>query len=169
MRVAGIVKESLTNGPGVRAVVFFQGCKHYCEGCQNPSTWDPSGGTEMPILDVWNEVYSPHINGITLSGGDPLYQVGPATLLAMMGRTWGLNVWLYTGFTLEEIAEMDDWHIRHLLEYVDVLVDGPFIEEKKDLSLPYRGSSNQRVIVQPYKQMQDYITKGVPIRHDNSF
>jgi len=168
MRVAGIVKESLTNGLGVRGVVFFQGCPHHCKGCQNPSTWDTDGGIEMPILDVWKEVYSPHLDGITLSGGEPLSQPRAVTALSTIGYDYHLNVWVYTGYTLEQIAEMNDPWLFTALKRVDVLVDGPFIEELKDLSLPYRGSRNQRIIPKPYKQLQDYIKKGVPIKHVDS-
>jgi anaerobic ribonucleoside-triphosphate reductase activating protein len=146
MKVAGIIQNSVVNGIGVRDVIFFQGCEHYCPGCHNPKTWNINGGEEMSISrldDILRD--SPH--DITISGGEPLLQYNEVIEL-MDYMSYGTNkrFWIYTGFKYEEIPP-------HMLEemskYVDVLVDGRFEESKKDLKLQFRGSSNQRLIDLP--------------------
>ena len=148
MRIAGFLKHSSVNGDGIRAVVFFQGCKHGCKGCQNPDTWNFEGGTEVTIDDVMTAIHSAKfITGVTLSGGDPLYQAGDALIIAKKCRELGLNVWVYTGFTYEEILDgQAGKEAIELLDNVDVLVDGMFEIDKLTTELPYRGSSNQRLL-----------------------
>ncbi len=138
MRIAGILPSSLVNGDGVRYVVFAQGCGHGCRGCQNPDTWDPSGGKEMAVAEIAAEYRKrPWLDGITLSGGDPFYQ--EEECLALLDELPGVNVWVYTGFEYEEIADTE------LARRADVLVVGPFVEELRCDGQMY-GSSNQRII-----------------------
>ena len=109
MRIAGIVKESVVDGPGLRAVVFFQGCPHQCPGCHNPETWDPNGGYEATAEEIWAALgydENPLLSGITLTGGEPLLQPAAALALARMARARGSNVLLYTGYTWEEILSL---------------------------------------------------------------
>ncbi len=146
IRIAGVVKESVVDGPGLRAVVFFQGCPHRCPGCHNPQTWDDEGGYLLSLEEVWSSLaYHPLLAGITLSGGEPLLQPAAARALAGMARARGGNVVLYTGYRWEEITGFATGEIRELLCLVDLLIDGPFLLEEK-AELPFRGSRNQRVI-----------------------
>ena len=145
MKVAGIVKESFVDGDGVRFVVFLQGCPHHCEGCHNKATWDFDGGTEMSVDSVLASVEAHHASfyeGITLSGGEPYMQ--QEACIALVKRIKSLwkhwNVWCYTGYTYEEVKD------EPLTKYVDVLVDGRFEIEKRDLLLRFRGSTNQRLL-----------------------
>lgn len=151
LRVAGIVKESIVDGPGIRLVVFAQGCPHCCKGCHNPETHDFNGGSEITVkevLDMVNE--NPLLDGITLSGGEPFEQAEALATLAKEVKKLGLNVITYTGYTFEEIVEEISKNKNtskgHLLEQTDCLIDGPFELEKRNLMLPFRGSDNQRII-----------------------
>ena len=146
IRIAGIVDESYVDGVGIRYTIFTQGCGHKCKGCQNQGTWDFNGGELKDIDDIINEVkLDPLLDGITLSGGDPLYQIDECTKLAKRVKTeTDLNIWCYTGFTFEEILE--DKEKSRILQYIDVLVDGKFQLENKSLDLLFKGSSNQRII-----------------------
>ena len=149
IRLAGIVPDSIADGPGFRCAIFTQGCKHACKGCHNPETWSFSGGEDYEIEEIvamWNK--NPLLKGITLSGGDPFYQPKACAELAKAAHAKGLNVFSYTGFTFEELlAEAKkDADIASLLEESDYLVDGPFILEQRSLELLYRGSENQRVL-----------------------
>ncbi|MBQ8506009.1 MAG: anaerobic ribonucleoside-triphosphate reductase activating protein [Clostridia bacterium] len=146
IRIAGIVNDSIVDGPGFRLTIFTQGCPHHCPGCHNPQTHDFSGGREeetAKILDQMRE--NPLLDGITLSGGEPFCQSGACAEIARGARAAGLNVWCYTGYTFEElVAGKSEW--MELLREIDVLVDGRFILEKKTLECRFRGSSNQRLI-----------------------
>ncbi len=145
VRLAGIKQESVTDGAGLRAVVYFQGCPHHCPGCHNPESHDPQGGYWADTDEILDLLCSnPLIDGITLSGGEPLLQPQAALALARGARQRGKNVWVYSGFTLPAILR--DPFKRAVLEYTDVLVDGEFILAERDLSLPYRGSRNQRLL-----------------------
>lgn len=151
MRIAGTVNDSIVDGPGLRYTVFFQGCGHHCKGCHNPQTWKPYGGKEVTLADIATEICAnPLLSGITLSGGDPLYEsnVYDALSLAHLIKTAKpkMDVWCYTGYTFDEIVSNKDSLRYRLLKYVDVLVDGPYVEAKRDLTLLFRGSSNQRLI-----------------------
>lgn len=140
MIIAGTLPFSLVNGEGVRFVVFLQGCGHHCPGCQNPETWDFDGGHEVSPRDIVRQ-YRKHarlLDGITLSGGDPFYQ--EAECLKLLDLLPGVNVWVYSGFNYEEIKD------RPLAKRADVIVDGPYIEALRTETLPYRGSTNQRII-----------------------
>jgi len=148
MRLAGIVTESIVDGPGVRTVVFAQGCPHRCPGCHNPETWDPNRGQEMTVKEVLKVIQKnkKNIRGLTLSGGEPFLQAEEMAALAVKARELGLDVVTYTGYIYEELLKIDSPGWSKLLEVTDILVDGPFVQELKDISLPFRGSSNQRVI-----------------------
>lgn len=146
MRIFGIEPESVVDGPGYRAAVFVQGCPHRCPGCHNPDSHDPQGGREMAVHDVAQTFLdNPLLEGITLTGGEPFQQPRECVALASLAHQRGLNVWAYTGYTLEELIHLDYDKILLLLS-VDVLVDGPFILSERTLDLPWRGSKNQRVI-----------------------
>ena len=147
MRVSGIVEESIVDGPGLRYVVFTQGCPHHCKGCHNPQTHSFEGGfllSAEAALDQLQE--NPLLSGITLSGGEPFEQAEALCALAEGARALGKNVMTYTGYVFEELlARRDAWTDR-LLELTDMLVDGPYKEELRDLELQFRGSSNQRLL-----------------------
>ena len=138
MRIAGVLTCSLVNGDGVRYVIFTQGCKHHCKGCQNPDTWDMYGGKDFPVEQIAADVRKHRmIDGITLSGGDPFYQQDECVELLKLLPEY--NVWIYTGFSYDEIADTE------LAKMADVIVDGQFIEELRCEGKMY-GSSNQRII-----------------------
>lgn len=149
---APLQRDSVVDGFGIRTVIWTQGCAHKCPFCQNPQTHDFKGGEDVELEEIFDELlFLKNTNtqdGITLSGGDPLYQIDAVLEIAKYGQSIGLNVWCYTGFTYEEVMEMGSNNSKYLefLEYVDVLVDGLFVNELKNLDLLFRGSSNQRVI-----------------------
>lgn len=150
IRIASLVNDSIVDGPGLRYGIYVQGCHHGCIGCHNPQTLPFDGGTEMDTDDIWKEIEeNPLLSGITLSGGDPLFQPLPLVEICKKAKEHQLSVWCYTGFRFEELIEMNDPDIMSLLAYVDVLVDGPFILEQRTLELAFRGSSNQRLIDVP--------------------
>jgi len=152
MRVAGLVQDSIVDGPGFRFVVFTQGCALRCEGCHNPETWDPRGGTEISTGDIISEMLgNPLTDGLTLSGGEPFLQAAACAEIASAARRRGLNVWTYSGSTFGELmsASETDHSIQDLLNLTDVLVEGPFKLSERTLSLKWRGSRNQRVLDVP--------------------
>lgn len=145
IKISGIVSESIVDGEGIRYVIFTQGCYHRCEGCHNPHTHDPNAGEYKPIDDIVQDVCNnPLLKGITLSGGEPFLQAEALSVLATKVKESGKDVWAYTGYTYEELIKDSD--AMKLLNYVDVLVDGKFELANRDLTLKFRGSSNQRVI-----------------------
>lgn len=146
--LAGIKPHSTVDGPGVRYVIFFQGCNHRCFQCHNPETWEMNNGTSVSTEKIISEItLEKYIDGITLSGGDPLYQSRAAKEIAEAAKKRGINVWCYTGFTFEQIIKGEAGiEAKELLHYVDTLVDGPFVASKKSSSCKFRGSSNQRLI-----------------------
>lgn len=147
MRIAGIVQDSIVDGPGLRFTVFVQGCHHACPGCHNPQTHDPLGGTEYPVAELLAKMHSnPLTDGLTLSGGEPFEQSEGCLALAQAAHESGLTVWCYTGSTFEFLRDQGTPAQRSLLREVDVLVDGPFILSERTLCLPWRGSRNQRLI-----------------------
>lgn len=149
IRLAGISYESLVNGPGIRRVLFSQGCAHNCDGCFNKETHDFNGGSLMDMDEIIKAIIdSPFIKGVTFSGGDPWDQADKFAYIAKKLKEKYINIWSYTGYTFEYIIENRDkrkgW--SDLLNMVDVLVDGKFqLNNKKD-HLRYKGSSNQRII-----------------------
>lgn len=156
VRIASFVRESLSNGPGVRAVVFFQGCERRCPKCHNPQTWALDGGTVVSLEWLWKQLYSPHLDGLTISGGEPLLQPEAALWLIRKAHAHGLNTWMYTGFTIEEIVSAGRLDMIEPVAEVDALVDGPYVDSLKDISLEYRGSRNQRIIMNPSKHIRGY-------------
>ena len=149
-RLSGIVNDSIVDGPGLRLAVFMQGCPYGCPGCHNPQTHDVMGGREADTEEVRAMLKkNPLLDGLTLSGGEPLLQPQAAREMAEMAKAQGLNVWCYTGDTVEHMLKNRAPDVMAALEYVDVLVDGPFILEQKSLDLRFRGSRNQRLINMP--------------------
>lgn len=145
MRIHHTVQDSIVDGPGLRFVVFTQGCTHACAGCHNPQTHDITGGTEIAVAEIIAKMNkNPLSDGLTLTGGEPFLQIEDCSTLAKAAKENGLNVWCYTGYTLEQLREMPS--AKKLLDEIDVLVDGKFIQEQKSLSLKWRGSENQRII-----------------------
>jgi anaerobic ribonucleoside-triphosphate reductase activating protein len=146
MRVAGILPCSFVNGDGSRYVVFTQGCVHHCHGCQNPETWDFAGGTEMTATEIAADFRKRRLlDGITLSGGDPFCQ--QEACLELLDLLPDVNVWIYTGYENEEIADTE------LAKRADVLVVGRFVEDLRCEGKFY-GSSNQRIIRREKKQYE---------------
>lgn len=149
IRIAGIIEESIVDGPGIRFVVFAQGCRHNCPGCHNPDTHSFTEGVSVPISKLLEQIAkNPLLDGVTFSGGEPFEQAEPFGKLAIALKEKGLNVITYTGYTFEEILEQrkkePSWAL--LLANTDLLIDGPFLMEKRNLLLPFRGSENQRII-----------------------
>ena len=157
---APLQNDSVVDGYGVRTVVWTQGCSHNCPFCHNPSTHDFLGGFECNLEDIFKELDNlKNQDGITLSGGDPLFQIDAIVEIAKHAKKIGLNIWCYTGFTYDAILEMGKKNPKYLelLNYLDVLVDGKFEIAKKDLNLLFRGSSNQRLIDVPKTLKQNKI------------
>ena len=149
LQIAGIVDESIVDGGGCRLTVFVQGCARRCPGCQNPETQPMEGGHAIDTAAILQQMAeNPILSGVTFSGGEPFLQPAPLASLARAVHQRGLDVWSYSGFTLEELAERaeKDKATRALLSELDVLVDGPYEEAQRDLTLHFRGSRNQRVI-----------------------
>lgn len=149
LRLAGVIRESIVDGPGWRFVVFAQGCKHNCEGCHNPETHDMNGGYESSAERIIEAVKADKLlKGVTFSGGDPFEQAESFSVLAKMVHDLGLDVVTYTGYTFEQLykgmTKNEGW--RHLLEQTDILIDGKFVLAKKSLNCKFRGSTNQRVL-----------------------
>ena len=149
LQIAGIVDDSIVDGDGCRLTVFVQGCARRCPGCQNPETQPMEGGHAIDTAAILQQMAeNPILSGVTFSGGEPFLQPAPLASLARAVHQRGLDVWSYSGFTLEELAKRaeKDKATRALLNELDVLVDGPYEEEQRDLTLHFRGSQNQRVI-----------------------
>ena len=158
MRYHNITKDDMLNGDSLRVVLWVAGCSHCCKECHNPLTWDPDGGLpfdEKAKQEIFEQLDKPYISGITFSGGDPLHAANRMEVRNLMAEIKekypGKTIWLYTGDSWENI-----YHYS-LMKYVDVLVDGEFQAERKDVKLLWKGSSNQRVIdVQKSLQLSDY-------------
>ena len=150
IRLAGDVQpDSIVDGDGIRTVIWFQGCSHKCPGCHNPQSQPFDGGFEVDIEEVFKEIDNlKYQQGITLSGGDPFFQPEAALEICKYAHNKGYNVWSYTGFIYEDLLKLAKKKpiIKELLDNLDVLIDGPFILDKKSFECKYRGSTNQRVI-----------------------
>ncbi|MCF0104559.1 MAG: anaerobic ribonucleoside-triphosphate reductase activating protein [Eggerthellaceae bacterium] len=145
----GTVSESIVDGPGLRYVVFTQGCPYHCKGCHNPQSQEFVDNIIMEVQDVIEDIKATHlIQGVTLSGGDPFSQAGPCGEMAKKLKELAYNVWCYTGNLYENHLEISkhDHDVASLLNNIDVLVDGPFIESKMSYTIDWCGSTNQRVI-----------------------
>lgn len=147
MRYHNITKDDMLNGDGLRVVLWVSGCSHCCKGCQNPITWDVNGGVlfdEAAKQEIYDQLDKPYISGITFSGGDPLHSANRMDVRAFMAEIRekypDKTIWLYTGDVWENVMHYP------MMRYVDVLVDGEFMIEKRDVKLMWKGSSNQRVI-----------------------
>jgi len=148
IRVFGIVKESIVDGPGMRFVIFVQGCSHSCRGCHNPNSHDIVGGKPAQLSKIWEEIVeNPLINGITFSGGEPFIWASELSQIGEAARQIGLDVMTYTGYTYTDLLTMAkaDAGIKSLLSVSNYLVDGRYIEEERDLTLKFRGSRNQKI------------------------
>ena len=144
---ADLQTDSIVDGLGIRTVIWTQGCSHNCSGCHNPMTHDFNGGDLVEIDDVIFELEQlSGQDGITFSGGDPMFQAKQCAILAKKVHELGMNVWAYTGFTLEQLLEQGNKDILDFLNEIDVLIDGKFEFQKRSLDLEFRGSSNQRII-----------------------
>ena len=141
--------DSIVDGEGIRAVIWTQGCSHNCEGCHNPETHDFKKGYLKKIDDVKEELNKlKNHDGVTLSGGDPMFQAKQVLEIAKHCKKIGLNVWCYTGFTFEQLLEIckKNTNVLELLKNIDVLVDGKFRLAEKSMDILFRGSKNQRIL-----------------------
>ena len=143
MRVVDLVEGTSVDGPGLRTTIYFAGCNHHCPGCHNPHTWNFDAGIEMSRQEIIDRIVENDFD-VTFSGGDPMYQSSDILPLARQIKSLGKTIWCYTGFLFEEILSSPE--MSSLLPYIDVVVDGQFIESLKDTDLIFRGSSNQRII-----------------------
>ena len=156
LKVAGIVEESIVDGPGIRYTVFTQGCHHNCPGCHNPESHSLSGGFKITHSEIMKDITSnPLLTGVTFSGGEPFLQLDSVLELCYrIKEETDLNIYVYTGFTIDEL--LDDNKAVELLKTIDFLIDGPYIEDLKDELLKFKGSSNQRII-----NVKEYLTNKI--------
>ena len=146
LTIAGVIKESIVDGPGIRYTVFTQGCPHHCPGCHNPRPGPSRGQRTTPPGFVRGLQKDPILKGVTFSGGEPFCQPEPLAELAKLVHGAGKDVACYTGWTYEQLLEKGDPAVNALLAEVDLLIDGPFVLEQRNLELRFRGSENQRLI-----------------------
>lgn len=161
MKYAGLIKDDVNNGLGVGLTLFTQGCPHHCKGCQNPETWSFTGGKDY-TPEVYKEIIEYFINNsyatrLTLSGGDPLYSPQIITPLCEEIKKIrpDVKIWVYTGHIFEDVKD------NPILQYIDVMIDGPFILEQRDITLAFRGSANQRII-----DVQQSLNKGEVVLYE---
>ena len=144
--LAGILEDSIVDGPGIRTTIFSQGCPHHCPGCHNPETWAFGMGTDIPVEAVVEIVQSnPLCRGVTFSGGEPFVQAASFAKLARLLKQKGYEVASYSGFTFEELLSGTQEQ-KDLLSTIDILIDGPFLQAQKSLEIAFRGSRNQRIL-----------------------
>ena len=149
VRLAGVVRESIVDGPGIRLTVFMQGCPHHCPGCHNPQTHDPNGGYDCELQKILDAVeQNPMLRGITLSGGEPFEQAKELLPLVRAVIEMGRDVVAFSGYTFEQLIEKskETPEIKEILSLCCMLVDGRFVMAERDLTLRFRGSRNQRLI-----------------------
>ena len=149
LRIAGCISDSIVDGPGLRYTVFVQGCPHHCPGCHNPETHPFEGGYLADVEEIVRQVgEDPLLSGVTFSGGEPFCQAEALVALGRRIRALGKNIVIYSGYIFEELLQMGkkDPAVLALLQLADLLVDGPYLADERDLSLPFRGSRNQRLI-----------------------
>ncbi|GAF65217.1 ribonucleoside-triphosphate reductase activating protein [Bacillus sp. TS-2] len=144
MKIMNILHDSVVDGYGLRTVIFFAGCPHRCRGCHNPKSLNIENGIDMTASEVINEALNP-LTHITFSGGEPFMQAEEGKEVAKALKENSKNIWIYTGYTLADIQENGSASQLELLSYCDVLVDGLFIESQKDITIPFRGSRNQKI------------------------
>lgn len=144
IRVLNVIEDTMVDGPGFRTSIYCAGCEHRCPGCHNPQSWAFDGGKEMDVASLMKIIMADPFANVTFTGGDPMYQAAGFAELARAIHTYSnKDIWCYTGFVYESLIHEDQ---RELLENLDVLVDGPFIQKLQDSDLLFRGSSNQRLI-----------------------
>ena len=164
IRLHGIAKDSITDGPGFRYAIFAQGCPHQCDGCHNPASHSFTDGVVVSTGILIAEILSnPLLDGVTLSGGEPFMQAAECALIAAAARAAGLHVMLYSGYTYEEILEQSQYRAgwADLLRQADILIDGRFEKTQRSLELRFRGSRNQRAI-----DVQASLNAGKPILYE---
>ena len=157
LRIAGAISESIVDGPGIRYVLFLQGCPHHCKGCHNPTALPFDDGTEVFVNEVLQSIEkNPLLDGVTFSGGEPFVQAKNLVFLAQEIKKKGLELAIYTGYTFEELLKLSEQapEILLLLSLCDTLIDGKFVEEQKSLALRFRGSKNQRILNVPQSLRQ---------------
>lgn len=146
LNLAGIVGDSIVDGPGIRTTIFSQGCPHHCPGCHNPETWAFGCGTDTDEDTIFGIVRSnPLCRGVTFSGGEPFAQAEGFAKLAKHLKAAGYEVASYSGYTFEALMNGTQAQ-KDFLSSIDVLIDGPFVEDEKTLEIPFRGSRNQRIL-----------------------
>lgn len=167
MNYHNITHDDMSNGDGLRVVLWVAGCDHRCKHCQNPVTWNPADGVPFRLKDkeeIFTELQKDYIAGITFSGGDPLHRENRAEVADLMKEIRekfpSKTIWVYTGYTWEEIKV--DRTLSPMMKYVDVLVDGEFVNELKDVTYPWAGSTNQKVI-----DVQRTLKEGRVILHES--
>lgn len=149
LKLAGMVEDSIVDGPGLRMAIFAQGCPHHCPGCHNPETWSFEGGTEISEERVFEIVKTnPLCGGVTFSGGEPFAQAEAFSLLAGLLKTEGYEIASYSGYTFEQLLAGNEKQ-RELLKKIDILIDGLFVEKERSVELNFRGSRNQRILDVP--------------------
>ena len=142
--------DSIVDGPGIRVAIFVQGCCHHCEGCHNPESWAFGAGTDMSVEELFAMVKAnPLCRGVTFSGGEPFCKAEPLYRLAVELKSRGKHLMAYSGYTFEELMQLSDPYVKKLLGELDLLVDGRFLMEQKNIDLRFRGSANQRVLDVP--------------------
>lgn len=145
LRLAGIVNDSITDGPGLRLAVFLQGCPRRCEGCHNPTSQSFDGGYDMRDEEILEKIKkNPILSGVTLTGGEPFGQAEKLVPLATAIKDLGLELAIYTGYTFEEV--LADEKMSRLARIADIIIDGEFVLAKRDISQKFKGSKNQRII-----------------------
>ena len=160
IKIAGTVNDSIVDGEGYRYAIFVQGCPHHCIGCHNPQTHDFTGGTETDTTILLKEIKAnPLLSGVTFSGGEPFCQPKPLAELAKQVKADGLDIWVYSGYTLDQLEAMHNEDVNALLDLTDVLIDGRFVLEERDLTLTFRGSRNQRVIDMNLTRQEGHIVE----------
>lgn len=142
-KIVSIIKGTTVDGPGFRTSIYIAGCRHHCEGCHNPQTWDENNGTDYSLGELLSIIREEDFD-VTLTGGDPLYNPEKTRILINAIKNENKNVWVYTGFTWEEIIA--DKLLSECIRNADVVVDGKFINSLRSIDIPFRGSSNQRLI-----------------------
>ena len=141
IRVLDIIEDTMVDGTGLRTSIYAAGCAHRCQGCHNPQSWDFGAGRLMSTEEIMDIIKADPFADVTFSGGDPMYQAdGFAELAESIKRDTDKTIWCYTGYQYAQVKDLDAMH------YIDVLVDGEYIEKLRDISLEWIGSSNQRVI-----------------------
>ena len=147
--LSSLVTDSIVDGPGIRTTVFCQGCPHRCPGCHNPDTWEFGCGTQMPVEEIFRIIReNPLCKGVTFSGGEPFAQAEGFAKLGKLLKQAGYEVAAYSGYTFEQLLSGTPAQ-KELLEILDILIDGPFLQAEKSLELSFRGSRNQRILDVP--------------------